>query len=100
MDIKTIDTNFTDIIKSIEPKTFKMIDEKEKGITKNHIVFKADELESVIPNEWENIDMNRKGIKQLNYVKMGSIIWGAVRELIDENEKMEKTKRTFREFSL
>ena len=29
-------------------------------------------------------------LKKFSYIKMGSITWGAVRELIDENEKMKK----------
>ena len=50
-DIKSVEHNMTDIVKAIEPKTFKMKDEKEIGITKNHLGFVADEIESVIPPE-------------------------------------------------
>ena len=88
-DIKSIEHNFTDIVKQIEPKTFKMEEEKELGITKNHIGFIADDLVPVIPPEWENIVMTGdEGIKKLSYIMMGSITWGAVRELIEENETM------------
>jgi hypothetical protein len=91
-DIKSIEHNFTDIVKQIEPKTFKMNDEKEIGITKNHLGFVADEITSVIPSEWENIVMvDNEGIKKLSYIKIGSITWGAVREIIKENEDL-KTK--------
>ena len=80
-DIKDIETNFTNIIKSIEPKTFKMKDEKDKGINRNHIGFVADEIVDVIPNEWENIVLeNSEGIKQLNYVKLNTVLWGVCRE--------------------
>ena len=51
--IKAVEHNMTDIVKAIEPKTFKMIDEKEIGITKNHIGFVADDLINEIPSEWE-----------------------------------------------
>ena len=34
-DIKHVEHNFTDIVKQLEPKTFKLNDEKEIGITKN-----------------------------------------------------------------
>ena len=34
------------LVKQIKPKTFKMKDEKEIGITKNHIGFVADEFRS------------------------------------------------------
>ena len=89
-DIKSIEHNFTGIVKQIEPKTFKMEDEKEIGITKNHLGFIADEIMEAIPPEWENIVMiDNEGIKKLSYVKIGSITWGAVREIIDENEKMK-----------
>ena len=43
-DIKSIEHNFTDIVKQIEPKTFKLNDEKEIGITKNHIGFIANDI--------------------------------------------------------
>ena len=56
-DIKSIEHNFTDIIKQIEPKTFKMEEEKELGLTKNHIGFIADEIKEAIPDEWQNIVM-------------------------------------------
>ena len=89
-DIKNVEHNFTDIVKQIEPKTFKLNDEKETGITKNHLGFIANEIEEVIPPEWENIVMtDDEGIKKLSYIKMGSITWGAVRALIEENETMK-----------
>ena len=89
-DIKNIDINFTNIIKSIEPKTFKMIDEKEKGINKNHIGFVADDLVDVIPNEWENIVIeNNDNVKQLNYIKLNSLLWGVCREQQSKIEHLE-----------
>ena len=89
-DIKNIEHHFTNIIKQVEPKTFKMEEEKELGITKNHIGFIADEVLPVIPPEWENIIVtDNEGIKKLSYIKMGSITWGAVRELIEENQEMK-----------
>ena len=89
-DIKSIEHNFTEIVKQIEPKTFKMKDEKEIGINKNHIGFIANDILPVIPEDFENIVMeNDEGIKQLNYVKIGSITLGAVREIIKENEDLK-----------
>ena len=89
-DIKSISHNFTDIVKQIEPKTFKMNDEKEIGITKNHLGFIADEIMEAIPPEWENIVMvDNEGIKTLSYVKLSVVSWGAIRELIDENITMK-----------
>ena len=91
-DIKSIEHNFTDIVKQIEPKTFKMKDEKEIGINRNHIGFIADEIESVMPKDFENIVMeNDEGIKQLNYVKLSSVLWGAVKEQQTKIEHLEAT---------
>ena len=91
-DIKSVEHNMTDIVKQIEPKTFKMKDEKEIRITKNHLGFIADDLVSVIPPEWENIVLeNDEGIKQLNYVKMNAVLWGAVREQQQKIEWLESS---------
>ena len=91
-DIKSIEHNFTDIVKQIEPKTFKMKDEKEIGINRNHIGFVADEIESVMPKDFENIVMeNDEGIKQLNYVKLSSVLWGCVKEQQTKIEHLEAT---------
>ena len=89
-DIKNVEHNFTDIVKQIEPKTFKLNDEKEIGITKNHIGFIADEIETVIPKEFENIiNENDEGIKMLNYVKLSSVLWGCVKEQINKIQNLE-----------
>ena len=91
-DIKHVEHNFTDIVKQIEPKTFKMKDAKEIGIKKNHIGFIADEIESVIPKDFDNIVMkNDEGIKQLNYVNLSSVLWGAVREQQQKIEWLESS---------
>ena len=89
-DIKSIEHNFTDIVKEIEPKTFKMKEEKEIGLTKNHIGFIADEIAEVIPDEWENIVItDDEGIKKLSYVKMNAILWGCVKEQQSKIEHCE-----------
>ena len=91
-DIKSIEHNFTEIVKQIEPKTFKMNDEKEIGITKNHLGFIANEIEEVIPDEWENIVMtDDEGIKKLSYVKLTGILWGVCREQQNKIEHLESS---------
>ena len=46
-----------------------MVEEKEKGVVKNHIGFIADDFIDVIPKDFENIIFtNGEGIKQLNYI--------------------------------
>ena len=90
IDIKSIEHNFTDIVKQIEPKTFKMEDEKEIGITKNHLGFIADEIMEAIPPEWENIVMtDNEGIKKLSYIKLSGILWGVCREQQTKIEHLE-----------
>ena len=65
---------------------------KKIGITKNHIGFVADDLINEIPSEWENIVLeNDEGIKQLNYIKMNAILWGAVREQQQKIEHLESS---------
>ena len=89
-DIKNIEHNFTNIIKQVEPKTFKMEEEKELGITKNHIGFIADEIMNVIPDEWQNIVMtDNEGVKKLSYIKLTGILWGVCREQQDKIEHLE-----------
>ena len=88
-DIKSIEHNFTDIVKQIEPKTFKMKEEKEIGITKNH-GFIADDLMNVIPPEWEDIvRVDDEGIKKLSYIKLSGILWGVCREQQTKIEHLE-----------
>ena len=66
------------IVNSIKPHTFKMKEEKEMGITKNHIGFIAEEVEKNIPEKVENILVEVDGIKKLSYVKMNSISMGVL----------------------
>ena len=89
-DIKSVEYDFTDIVKRIEPKTFKMKDEKEIGLTKNHLGFIADEIMEAIPPEWENIVMvDNEGIKKLSYIKLSGILWGVCREQQSKIEHLE-----------
>ena len=89
-DIKDAEFDFTEIVKNIKPKTFKLNDEKEIGITTNHIGFIADDILPVIPKEFENlVNENDKGIKMLNYVKLSSVLWGCVREQQTKIEHLE-----------
>ena len=88
-DIKEANFNFTKMVNSIKPHTFKMKEEKEMGITKSHIGFIAEEVEENIPEKVENILVKVDGIKKLSYVKMNSILWGAVREQQQKIEHLE-----------
>ena len=60
--------------------------------TKTHLGFIADEIMNVIPPEWENIVLeNDEGIKQLNYIKLSSVLWGACREQQQKIEWLESS---------
>ena len=88
-DIEEAKFNFTKIVNSIKPHTFKMKEEKEMGITKSHIGFIAEDAKQVLPEKVGNVIMEVDGIKKLSYVKMSVISWGAVREIIKENEELK-----------
>ena len=90
-DIEEATFNFTKIVNSIKPHTFKMKEEKEMGITKSHIGFIAEEVEENIPEKVENILVKVDGIKKLSYAKMNSILWGAVREQQQKIEWLESS---------
>ena len=91
-DVRTIEHNFTDIVKQVEPKTFKMEEEKEVGITKTHIGFIANEIEEAIHDEWENIVMtDNEGVKKLSYIKLTGILWGVCREQQTKIEWLESS---------
>ena len=61
------------------------------GITKSHIGFIAEEVGENIPEKVENILVEVDGIKKLSYVKMNSILWGAVREQQQKIEWLESS---------
>ena len=64
-DINTIDKNFSDIVKNIKPKTFKMVEEKAKNIAKNHIGFIAKDVAEYMPKEFENIVIYDNDVKKI-----------------------------------
>ena len=91
-DIKEAEYDFTAIVKNIKPTTFRLKKEKEIGMNKNHIGFLAENVEENMPEEIENIvNVSQDGIKTLNYIKLSSILWGAVREQQTKIEHLEAT---------
>ena len=56
---------------------------------KNHIGLIAENVEENVPSEIQNIVYEVDGVKSLNYIKMGSLTWGAVREIIQENQDLK-----------
>ena len=89
-DIKDAEYDFTDMVMKIKPKTFRMKDEKELGMNKNHLGFIADEIKDVIPSDFENIvNVNQDNIKMLNYIKMNAILWGCVQQQQQKIQHLE-----------
>ena len=88
-DINNIDKNFSNIVKNIKPKTFKMVEEKAKNIVKNHIGFIAKDVAEYMPKEFENIVTYDNDVKKLNYIKMNAVLWGCVQEQMDKIEHLE-----------
>ena len=87
-DIKDADYDFTTMGKSINPKTFKMKAEKEKGIIKKHIGFVVEEVQANIPTDVDNIIFD-DDVKKLNYVKLNAILWGCVQQQQTKIEHLE-----------
>ena len=90
-DIEEANFNFTKIVNNFKPHTFKMKEEKEMEITKTHIGFIAEDVGENIPGKVEHILVEVDGIKKLSYVKMNSILWGAVREQQQKIEWLESS---------
>lgn len=88
-DIKEADYDFTNIVKKIIPKTFKMKQEKELDIDKTHISFTAENIEEILPNDIQNIILDKKNVKRLNYLKLNAILWGCVRQQQEKIEHLE-----------
>ena len=88
-DIKEAEYDFTSIVKNIKPQTFKLNKEKEIGINKNHIGFIAETVEENVPSEIQNIVYEVDGVKSLNYVKINTLLWGCVQEVLKENDEMK-----------
>ena len=87
-DIKDADYDFTTMVKSINPKTFKMKAEKENGIIKKHIGFIVEEVQANIPTDVDNIIFD-DDVKKLNYVKLNAILWGCVQQQQTKIEHLE-----------
>ena len=88
-DIKNIDKNFSDIVKNIKPKTFKIVEEKAQNSIKHHIGFIAKDVAEYMPKEFENIVTYDNDVKKLNYIKMNAVLWGCVQEQMDKIEHFE-----------
>ena len=80
-----------EIIKYVNPKTFNFTHLNEEKNKVNHIGYIAQDVESVIPREWDGIiTTDDKGHKRLDYCKTAVITHGALQHLMKEVEDLKK----------
>ena len=80
-----------EIIKYVKPKTFNFTHLNEKKNKVNHIGYIAQDVESVIPKEWDGIiTTDSRGHKRLDYCKTAVITHGALQHLMKEVEDLKK----------
>ena len=86
-----------EIVKYVKPKTFNFThlnDEKNKV---NHLGYVAQDVESVIPKDWEGIvTTDKKGHKRLDYCKTAVITHGALQHLMGEYEELKELVKTMK----
>ena len=86
-----------DIVKYVKPKTFNFTHMNEEKNKVNHLGYVAQDLEKVMPKEWEGIiTTDNKGHKRLDYCKTAVITHGAVQELIKEHEELKELVKTMK----
>ena len=86
-DIQSITTNCSNIVKKVDVRKYKFINDKEE---KTNLVFIADEVEEAIPKEFTNIVNSKNEYKSLNYSNMNCILWKALQEQMVVIDKMNK----------
>ena len=86
-DIQSITTNCSNIIKKVEVRKYKFINDKEE---KTILGFIADEVEDTIPKEFTNIVNTKNEYKSLNYSNMNCILWKALQEVLTRLETVEE----------
>ena len=86
-DIQSITTNCSNIVKKVDVRKYKFINDKEE---KTNLGFIADEVEEAIPKEFTNIVNSKNEYKSLNYSNMNCILWKALQEQMVVIDKMNK----------
>ena len=94
-NIKEIDSKKCyEIIKYVKPKTFNFTHLNEEKNKVNHIGYIAQDVQSVIPKEWDGIlTTDNRGHKRLDNCKTAVITHGALQHLIKEVEDLKKEVR-------
>ena len=86
-----------EIIKYVKPKTFNFTHLNKEKNKVNHLGFIAQDVEQVMPSEWEGIiTTDNKGHKRLDYCKTAVITHGALQHLMKEHEELTDLVKTMK----
>lgn len=78
------------LLKNIKLKKFKYIEREEhKKDDKKHIGFIANEVQEVLPEEFEAIVNKDRDYLRLNYIEMNNILWKTIQEQMERIDKLE-----------
>ena len=84
--IEDVDEDCSDIVRKINVKTFNMKGDEQK---KNHIGFIADELQELLPKQFEGVVDKNGEYLGVNYGKMTAVLIKALQETLTKVEHLE-----------
>ena len=93
-NIKDVESNYCNCVKTVKIKTFEYKDEKFKYNDKYGFI--AQHLQKHLPKEFDNIVKETKPKKDegdpylsINYMKLSLVLWGACQEMLNKVEHLE-----------
>ena len=85
-NIEDVDEDCVDLVKKINVKTYNLKHDEKK---KNHIGFIADELQEILPKQFEAIVDTSGEFLGINYGKMTAVLTKALQETLNKVEHLE-----------
>ena len=85
-NIEDVDEDSVDLVKKIKVKTYNLKHDEKK---KNHIGFIADELQEILPKQFEAIVDTSGEFLGINYGKMTAVLTKALQETLNKVEHLE-----------
>ena len=85
-NIEDVDEDCVDLVKKIKVKTYNLKHDEKK---KNHIGFIADELQEILPKQFEAIVDTSGELLGINYGKMTAVLTKALQETLNKVEHLE-----------
>ena len=85
-NIEDVDEDCVDLVKKIKVKTYNLKHDEKK---KNHIGFIADELQEILPKQFEAIVDTSGEFLGINYGKMTAVLTKALQETLNKVEHLE-----------